>query len=163
MTINKNNAKIRENSASLQEIKMKKLFLTLGLLAVTAIPSIAAEKYATVNVEYVMSKYPAAQQATETLRKEEMNIQKFVMTARQDLDKTLDAQKKAKEQKYNKELQQKALNLRKQEETQGREIYSKFDAAVKATAKAGGYTLVLPAALYGATDISDAVLKNLTK
>lgn len=141
---------------------MKKLLLTLGLLAVTAIPSIAAEKYATVNVEYVMSKYPAAKQATEALRKEEMNIQKFVLNARQDLDKTPEAQKKAKEEKYNKELQTKAMNLRKQEEAKGREIYTKFDSAVKAVAKEGGYSLVLPAALYGATDISEAVVKKLT-
>ena len=53
------------------------------------------------------------------------------------------------------------MNLRKQEELKGKEIYEKFNTAVQSTAKAGGYALVVPAALYGATDISDLVLKNL--
>lgn len=55
------------------------------------------------------------------------------------------------------------MNLRKQEEAKGKEIYAKFDAAVKSVAKAGGYTLVVPAALYGATDITDEVVKALNK
>lgn len=140
---------------------MKKLLLTLTLLTATAVSVNAAEKYATVNVDYVMSKYPAAIQATESLKKQEAEIQQFVLNARKDLEKTPDAQKKAKEEKYNKELQTKAANLRKQEEAKGKEIFDKFEAAVQTTAKAGGYTLVVPAALYGATDISDSVLKNL--
>lgn len=60
------------------------------------LPSAAAEKYATVNVEYAMSKYPAAQQATDALRKQELEIQKFVLDARKDLEKTPEAQKKQK-------------------------------------------------------------------
>lgn len=140
---------------------MKKLSLALACIMATTMSVNAAEKYATVNIDYVMSKYPAAQQATEWLRKQETEIQKFVITARQDIEKTPEAQRKAKEEKYNKELQEKAIKLRQQEDAKGKEIYAKFDAAVKTTAKAGGYTLVLPAALYGATDISDAVLKNL--
>lgn len=142
---------------------MKKVLLALGLLMTMSVSAQAAEKYATVNVEYVMSKYPAAQQATDALRKQELDIQKFVLDARKDLEKTPDAQKQAKEEKYNKDLQAKAMNLRNQEEAKGKEIYAKFDAAVKSVAKAGGYTLVLPAALYGATDISDSVIKALTK
>lgn len=140
---------------------MKKLLMSICLLSVFAMPSIAAEKYATVNVEYVMSKYPAAQQATEWLRKEELAVQKFVLDARKDIDKTPQAQRAEKEEKYNKELQTKAMNLRKQQDAKGKEIFNKFDSAVKAVAKSGGYTLVLPAALYGATDISDAVVKQL--
>lgn len=140
---------------------MKKLLMSIGLLSVLAMPSMAAEKYATVNVEYVMSKYPAAQQATEWLRKEELSIQKFVLDARKDIEKTPEAQRAAKEEKYNKELQTKAMNMRQQQESKGKDIFNKFDSAVKAVAKSGGYTLVVPAALYGATDISDAVLKQL--
>ena len=140
---------------------MKKLLMSIGLLSVLALPSMAAEKYATVNVEYVMSKYPAAQQATEWLRKEELSIQKFVLDARKDIEKTPEAQRAAKEEKYNKELQAKAMNMRKQQEAKGKDIFNKFDLAVKNAAKSGGYTLVVPAALYGATDISDAVVKQL--
>lgn len=140
---------------------MKKLLMSIGLLSVLALPSMAAEKYATVNVEYVMSKYPAAQQATEWLRKEELSIQKFVLDARKDIEKTPEAQRAAKEEKYNKELQSKAMNMRKQQEAKGKDIFNKFDLAVKNVAKSGGYTLVVPAALYGATDISDAVVKQL--
>lgn len=140
---------------------MKKLLTAMGLVMITAISANAAEKYATVNVDYVMSKYPAAIQTTEWLKKQEIDLQKFVMNARQDLDKTPDVQKKAKEEKYNKELQTKAMNIRKQEEAKTKEIYAKFSAAVSTTAKAGGYTLVVPAAFYGATDISEQVIKNL--
>ncbi len=142
---------------------MKKVILTLGLLMAMAMPSMAVEKYATVNVEYAMSKYPAAQQATEWLRKEELKVQKFVLDARKDLDKTPDAQKKAKEEKYNKDLQSMAMNLRQQEEAKGKAIYAKFDAAVQSVAKAGKYSLVVPAALYGATDITEDVVKALNK
>jgi len=140
---------------------MKKLFLAISLVLVSAISANAAEKYATVNIDYVLSKYPAAQQATEWLKKQEIELQKFVVNARQDLEKTPEAQKKAKEEKYNKELQTKAMNIRKQEEAKGKEIYAKFEEAVKTTAKSGGYTLVVPAAFYGATDISEQVVKNL--
>ncbi len=139
---------------------MKKILLLFGLMSIV-LPCVAAEKYASVNVEYVMSKYPAAQKATEELRKQELDIQKFVIDARKDLEKTPETQKKTKEDKYNKDLQAKAMNLRKQEETKGKEIFTKFDMAVKSVAKAGGYTLVVPAALYGATDITDDVIKAL--
>lgn len=140
---------------------MKKVLLSIAMFTLTAIPVLAAEKYASVNVEYAMSKYPAAQQATDALRKQELEIQKFVLEARKDVEKAPEAQKKAKEDKYNKELQTKIMNLKKQEEAKGKEIYAKFDAAVKSVAKSGGYTLVLPAALYGATDVTEDVIKAL--
>lgn len=142
---------------------MKKLLMSIGLFSILSMPAFSAEKYATVNVEYVMSKYPEAIQATDWLRKEELNIQKFVLDAKKDIDKTPEAQRKAKEDKYNKDLQTKAMNLRNQQDAKGKVIFDKFDAAVKSVAKSGGYTLVVPAALYGATDISDSVLKELSK
>ncbi|MGN0196797.1 MAG: OmpH family outer membrane protein [Candidatus Gastranaerophilaceae bacterium] len=141
---------------------MKKLLLSLGLLTVMAMPA-CAEKYATVNVDYAMSKFPAAQQATDTLRQEEIKIQKFVLNARQDLEKTPAAQKKAKEDKYNKDLQAMALNLKKLEEAKGKAIYAQFNTAVQSVAKAGNYSLVVPVALYGATDITEDVIKALNK
>lgn len=141
---------------------MKKIISAMGLMAVMALPSIAAEKYGVVNVDYVMSKYPAALQANDAIRKQETEVQKFLLNARKDLEKTPESQRKAKEEKYNKELQTKAMALRQQEEKTGQELFNKFDAAVKAVAKEGGYSLVVPAALYGATDISDLVVKKLT-
>lgn len=140
---------------------MKKVFLSLGLMLALGMPSIAAEKYGYVNVEYVMSKYTAAQQATEWMRQEEIKVQKFVTDARLDIEKTPEAQRKAKEEKYNKQLQNMAAQLRQQEEAKSKAIYQGFDNAVKKTAKNGGYTLIVPAALYGATDISEDVIKAL--
>ena len=123
--------------------------------------SFAAEKYAMVNVEYVMSKYPAAQQATEWMRQEEIKMQKFVTDARLDIEKTPEAQRKAKEDKYNKQLQDMALKLKQQEEAKSKAIFQGFDNAVKKVGKEGGYNLIVPAALYGATDISEDVIKAL--
>ena len=140
---------------------MKKILSTLGLLTVMALPSAAAEKYGIVNVDYVMSKYPAALQANDAIRRQETEIQKFLLDARKDLEKTPEAQRKAKEEKYNKELQTKAMALRQQEEKKGQELFNKFDAAVKAVARENGFTLIVPAALYGASDISDLVVKKL--
>lgn len=140
---------------------MKKILSTLGLLTVMALPSVAAEKYGIVNVDYVMSKYPAALQANDAIRRQETEIQKFLLDARKDLEKTPEAQRKAKEEKYNKELQTKAMALRQQEEKKGQELFNKFDAAVKAVARENGFTLIVPAALYGASDISDLVVKKL--
>mgnify|MGYP002707161252 FL=1 len=140
---------------------MKKILSTLGLLTVMALPSVAAEKYGIVNVDYVMSKYPAALQANDSIRRQETEIQKFLLDARKDLEKTPESQRKAKEEKYNKELQTKAMALRQQEEKKGQELFNKFDAAVKAVARENGFTLIVPAALYGASDISDLVIKKL--
>ncbi|MDO5305988.1 MAG: OmpH family outer membrane protein [bacterium] len=140
---------------------MKKIFSTIGLLTVMALPSVAAEKYGVVNVDYVMSKYPAALQANDAIRRQETEVQKFLLDARKDLEKTPESQRKAKEEKYNKELQTKAMALRQQEEKKGQELFNKFDAAVKAVARENGYTLIVPAALYGASDISDLVIKKL--
>lgn len=140
---------------------MKKLFLTLGIILAVSSNAIAAEKYAMVNVEYVMSKYKAAQQATEWMRQEEIKMQKFVTDARLDLEKTPNAQKKAKEEKYNKQLQDMAAKLKQQEEAKSKAIFDGFDSAVKKVSKDGGYSLVVPAALYGATDISEDVVKAL--
>ena len=83
---------------------MKKILSTLGLLTVMALPSVAAEKYGIVNVDYVMSKYPAALQANDAIRRQETEIQKFLLDARKDLEKTPETQRKAKEEKYNKEV-----------------------------------------------------------
>ena len=94
---------------------------------------------------------------------EEIKIQKFVLNARQDLEKTPAAQKKAKEDKYNKDLQAMALNLKKLEEAKGKAIYAQFNTAVQSVAKAGNYSLVVPVALYGATDITEDVIKALNK
>ena len=140
---------------------MKKIFSTIGLLTVMALPSVAAEKYGVVNVDYVMSKSPAALQANDAIRRQETEVQKFLLDARKDLEKTPESQRKAKEEKYNKELQTKAMALRQQEEKKGQELFNKFDAAVKAVARENGYTLIVPAALYGASDISDLVIKKL--
>lgn len=140
---------------------MKKLLLTIGILSFLGNNAFAAEKYGMVNVEYVMSKYPAAQQATEWMRQEEIKMQKFVTDARLDIEKTPEAQRKAKEDKYNKQLQDMALKLKQQEEAKSKAIFEGFDNAVKKVGKSGGYSLIVPASLYGATDISDEVLKLL--
>jgi len=140
---------------------MKKILSVLGLLFAMSLPSFAAEKYGFVNVDYVMSNYPAAQQATEWLRQEEMKMQKFISDARLDIEKTPEAQRKAKEDKYNKQLQNMTEQFRQQEEAKSKAIYQGFENAVKKVSKAGGYTLIVPAALYGATDISDDVVKAL--
>lgn len=140
---------------------MKKIILSSCLLLAMGMPSFAADKYGYVNVEYVMSKYPAAQQATEWMRQEEIKVQKFVTDARLDIEKTPEAQRKAKEEKYNKQLQNMALQLRQQEEAKSKAIYQGFDNAVKKVAKDGGYALIVPAALYGANDISEDVVKAL--
>jgi Skp family chaperone for outer membrane proteins len=142
---------------------MKKLLIMVSALLMTSLPSISAEKYGMVNVDYVMSKYPLATQANEAIRQQEIEVQQYIINARKDLEKTPESQRKAKEDKYNQELQNKAAYLRQQEETKGQELYQKFEAAVKAVAKEGGYTLVVPTALYGATDISDLVIKKLNK
>ena len=61
---------------------MKKIMSAIGLLTVMALPSMAAEKYGVVNVDYVMSKYPAALQANDDIRKQETDVQKFLLDAR---------------------------------------------------------------------------------
>ena len=54
-------------------------------------------------------------------------------------------------------------NVKKQEDLKGEEITANVKKAVATVAQNGGYSLVVTNALYGATDISDEVLKVLNQ
>lgn len=143
---------------------MKKFLFLIYIFCLISMPVFSAEKYAQVDIEYIMSKYPAAGQVTEWLRQEEIKLQKFALNARQDVESAATPEaRKAKEDKYNSEYRTMVANIKKQEEIKGKEIYNKFNSAVQTVAKNGGYTLVVPSALYGATDISDLVINELNK
>ena len=75
---------------------MKKFFVVCMLFVVSALSANCAEKYAFVNIDAVMNAYPEAKSATEWLKNEEIKIQKFVVNARADLDKTPEASRKDK-------------------------------------------------------------------
>ena len=142
---------------------MKKFFVVCMLFVVSALSANCAEKYAFVNIDAVMNAYPEAKSATEWLKNEEIKIQKFVVNARADLDKTPEASRKDKENKYNGELQKMTQNLKTQEAAKAQKIYADFNAAVQKVAKRDGYSLVVPTALYGAKDITPDVIKAMKK
>ncbi|MGN0192222.1 MAG: OmpH family outer membrane protein [Candidatus Gastranaerophilaceae bacterium] len=142
---------------------MKKLFAIVALLCITAVPGFSAEKYGVVNIEAVMAANPEAKAANDWLRTEELKIQKFVIDARKDIDKTADSAKQAKEDKYNKQLQQMAQSLKTQEAQKAQKLYNDFNIAVQKVARQQGYTLIVPAALFGAQDITQEVIKAMKK
>ena len=143
--------------------KMKKFLVILGLLAVSA-PVLAADKYASVDMEKALNSYKETTYYKDQFQKEEADIRIFVLDAQKKvLSAKTDAEKKLLEEKYNKELQGKADAL----QAKKMEAMKKIDTAVKAQiekiGKTGTYALILPAnnTLYGTVDITDQVIKGL--
>ena len=148
-----------------------KRFLSLMLLAgllITA-PSFAApqhkeDKAAVVDIQKVMDNFSDI----KTIRKEEKNnikeLEQFIKKANKDIDATKDtAKKKALSQKYEKELTAMRNNQSKKLNEKTVQADVKIARAIAIKASENGYTVVLykSAALYGANDITDEVIKAL--
>ena len=134
--------------------------ITAGNYALSDVPS----KTAVVDVQKVV----AASEQVKALTKEQAakreELAKFVKTANEAVQKEKNAaKKKALEEKYNKEFKQKQEAIAKNYEAQLTAIDKDITALIQAKAKAKGYTLVLAKGmvLYGGTDITDEIAKQV--
>ena len=130
--------------------------------AMSDVPS----KIAVVDVAKVVN----ASSQVQALRKERQDKAKevttFVENARKEIASTTDVKKKQSlEEKYAKELNSKKEAMDKDYVKKLSDIDVKISAIIKSQAVAGNYDVVLTknVVLYGGTDITDAVSKEVAK
>lgn len=142
---------------------MKKIVLLLAMMLLST-PAFAAGKYASVDVDKILNGYSKTQSLNANFQKQEADIRVYMLDAQKKVvSAKTDAERKTLEDKYGKELQTKmeAIQKAKLEALKGLEVDVK--AAIQSVGKSGNYDLIMPstAAFYGATDISDQVIKVL--
>ncbi len=142
---------------------MKKLVLLLGVMLLAAQCTYAEDKFGSVDLGKVMQQYSKSQEATKWVQAQEKSIQSFIADARKKVAAAPENQKKALEEKYNKELVNKIEALRKNKEVKVKQIGTAVESAIQAVGKEGGYTLLLPASttLYGSEDVTDKIITKL--
>ncbi len=142
---------------------MKKILVLLAMLAVMS-PALAAEKYASVDLDKVLRSYTTTARINADLQKEEADIRVFVLDAQKRVvSAKTDAEKKSLEDRFNKELQVKVDALQKKKVDALRAIEADVKAAIDKVGKSGAYSLILTSnnTLYGTVDISDQIIKIL--
>ena len=142
--------------------------LALGLgFGISNMATTAAEgsSIAVVDVAQVINNNSQVKALKEKQEKKSEALKTWVEAARADVEKQkTDAAKESLTQKYNKELQKKVEDQRKELYNESTKIDKKIGDAIAKQAKASGYSLVLVkgAVLYGGADITDAI-KKVTK
>lgn len=142
---------------------MKKLLVILGLFAMTA-PAFAADKYASVDLDKVLRGYTKTAAVNAQFQQEESDIRVFVLDAQKKVvSAKSDADKKALEEKYNKELQGKVDLLQKKKVEALRGIETDVKGQIDKIGNTGAYALILTSnnTLYGTVDISEQIIKAL--
>ncbi len=134
----------------------------VGGLTFGNISAAADFNVAIVDVPQVVS----ASKQVQSLKKEQQlkaeEIIKFIEKARKDVADITDAnKKKAAEEKYTKELQQKREKIESDYAVKLKQIDASISQQIEAQAKANGYDMVLSKGivLYGGTDITADVIK----
>lgn len=142
---------------------MKKLLTLIAVLAMAA-PVFAADKYASVDIDKVLKGYKKTETINTTFQKREADIRVFIVDAQKKVvAATTDAERKKLEDKYAKELKAKMDKLQKDKIAALQSIENDVRKAIDEEGKKGVYALILTSnnALYGATDISDNIIKTL--
>lgn len=146
---------------------MKKSLIALALLSGLAIsPAVNAADFsvAVIDVPVVVNASAQVQALKKDQQLKAQEIVKFVEKARKDVGSISDTKKKqAAEEKYNKELQSKKEKMDADYAAKLRAIDESISSQIAAKAKAEGYDIVLSKGivLYGGTDITQAVAKNI--
>lgn len=119
-------------------------------------------KVAIVDVQQVVSSSKQVQDLKKEQRAKTEEVIKYIDKARKDVAAVKDEkQKKALEEKYNKELMAKRDKLEKDYTTKLAAIDKNISATIDVKAKAENYNLVLAkgVVLYGGTDITAEIIK----
>ncbi len=142
---------------------MKKLITLLTLIALSA-PALAADQYASVDVDKVFRSYKKTTAVNEDFQKQEADIRVFIVDAQKSVvGATNEADRKKLEDKYSKELKDKMDKLQKGKIAALKGIETDIKKVIDAEGKKGTYALILSSSntLYGAVDITDSIIKAL--
>ena len=142
---------------------MKKLLTLIALLAL-ATPVLAADKYASVDIDKVLKGYKKTEAINKDFQKREADIRVFIVDAQKSVvAATTDADRKKLEEKYAKELKSKMDKLQQDKIKALQGIENNVKKAIQAEGQNGTYALILTSnnALYGTVDISDSIIKTL--
>ena len=142
---------------------MKNLLTLIALLAL-ATPVLAADKYASVDIDKVLKGYKKTEAINKDFQKREADIRVFIVDAKKSVvDDTTDADRKKLEEKYAKELKSKMDKLQQDKIKALQGIENNVKKAIQAEGQKGTYALILTSnnALYGTVDISDSIIKTL--
>lgn len=142
---------------------MKKLLTLIALLAL-ATPVLAADKYASVDIDKVLKGYKKTEAINKDFQKREADIRVFIVDAQKSVvAATTDADRKKLEEKYAKELKSKMDKLQQDKIKALQGIENNVKKAIQTEGQKGTYALILTSnnALYGTVDISDSIIKTL--
>lgn len=134
--------------------------MSVNNYAVSNVPS----KVAVVDVQKVVASSAQVKALKADREAKVKDLGNFVNTARNAVAKETNAtKKKALEDKYNKELNTKRNNIQKDYANKLANIDKSISALIAEKAKAAGYELVLAkgVVLYGGTDITAEIAKNV--
>ena len=135
------------------------LFMTCGIAS-------AKDNYGFIDLPYIMSKYSVAVNVNNNVKQRETEIQKLLNEANKKLAAAKDeTSKKNIEAAAKKQIQPKLDALAAYQKQQNSKIEASLTAAVSKVAKNGNYALILSgnSVAYGATNVSDLVLKELNQ
>ena len=142
---------------------MKKNLLTILVLCIfTTAVQAAVNKVAVVDMQKVVNKSAQVQALKREQENKRKELAQFIKKAGDDIKKqTNEASKKAVAQKYDKELKIKQEANAKAYKTKLDAIDKSINTTIAQQAKLMGYDMVFVkgAVLYGATDITDSILK----
>ncbi|MNX83385.1 Outer membrane protein (OmpH-like) [compost metagenome] len=123
-----------------------------------------------VDTQKVFQSYKGAQSAQDRFRKEAQDYQEELVDAQRKLEEARKAGKSSDEvakmqKKYEDELKPKKAKVEALDRELSGKIKKQIEAAIAQVAKAKGFGTVLDKAviLYGGTDLTSDVLKNLNK
>ena len=149
----------------------KKSVLFIFLLLVSVLPLQAAEsayKIAYIDSARILKEYPAAQKLLQDLSKAEAELNKKILLKKQEIQKAKAAKKTDTEiqmmaEKIRLELEPEAKRIEDESARKSEEIENKVDLVIKDFAAKSKYDIVVvkEAILFGGTDVTDEVLKNL--
>lgn len=134
--------------------------MSVNNYAISNVPS----KVAVVDVQKVVAASAQVKALKADREAKVKDLGNFVTTARAAVAKETNAtKKKALEDKYNKELNTKRNNIQKDYTNKLANIDKSISALIAQKAKAAGYELVLAkgVVLYGGTDITAEIAKNV--
>lgn len=143
---------------------MKKIISLLVLLFMSCGFALSKDNYGFIDANLIMSKYSVAINITSNVKQRQNEIQRLLADANKKMAAAKDdVSKKTIEANAKKQIQPKLDALASYQKQQNTKLESNINAAIAKVAKANNYALILNgnSVVYGATNVTDLVLKEL--
>lgn len=145
---------------------MKKFSLLIILAFLSSNLSFAKDNYGFIDLPYILNKYSVSVSFNNAVKQKEAEIQKMLNSANSKIVATKDVNsKKIIEANAKKQIQPKLDSLVSYKKQQNAKIEAAINVAISKVAKTYNYDLILSgnSVVYGATNVSDLILKELNK